>query len=508
MATYYAMIRSARLCLLLFLALPAMVQAQYNYTTNNGTITITQYTGPGGAVIVPDFIDGLKVTGIGTAAFYQVSGMTSVTMGSNLTTIADNAYFQCYNLASATIAGSVTNIGLGPFVDCQSLTGISLSSPSEFYSVTNGVLFDKAQTSLIQMPGGFNGSFTLAAAVTNVGLALIGNTLTSISVDPANLFFASLNGVLFDKSLTYLYSYPGGAPGAYTVPKAVTTIVSAAFEYSPGITSVTIGTNVTSIGLFALFDCPNLTAITVDTNSALYSSVNGILFDRNKTLLIQYPSALPGSYVIPDTVVTIGDGAFADNPGLTSVVIPNSVTDIGQQAFYSCQNMTNLTLGSGVKSIGQLAFFLGQGLRHVVFPASLASLGFESFAGCQKLTNACFEGNEPVDEGSVFLFDNALSTILHVNGTTGWGAAYDGIVTAPCATCGGTAPQLAIALSGAEVILTWADSFSGFTLQSTPNITPSPAWSTVNPPPADLNGLNTVTNSTSGKGKFYRLVGP
>ena len=95
------------------LALPAVVQAQFIFTTNSGAITITQYTGPGGDVIIPDTINGLPVTTIGQAAFYQVSSLTSVTFGTNVTTIADNAIFQCPSLASVAIPASVTNIGIG-----------------------------------------------------------------------------------------------------------------------------------------------------------------------------------------------------------------------------------------------------------------------------------------------------------------------------------------------------------------------------------------------------------
>src|ERR1700690_1141894 len=90
-----------QVCLLL--ALPAAVQAQFIYTTNNGTITITGYTGPGGAVAIPDTISGLPVTSIGANAFYQTFSMTSVTIGTNVTTIGDNAFFQCTSLTSATI---------------------------------------------------------------------------------------------------------------------------------------------------------------------------------------------------------------------------------------------------------------------------------------------------------------------------------------------------------------------------------------------------------------------
>jgi hypothetical protein len=292
--------------------------------------------------------------------------------------------------------------------------------------------------------------------------------------------------------------------GSYTVPNGVTTIVSASFEYATGVTNVTIGTNVSSIGLFAFYDCPNLTAISVNATNAYYSSTNGILFDKNKTMLIQYPSGLGGSYIVPGTVANVGDGAFGDAFGLTSIVIPNSVTNIGQQAFYSCEGLASLTIGSGVGTIGQLAFFFCPALTHVVFPASVTNLGFEAFAGCQNLTNVCFEGNQPMDGGSVFYFDNALSTILHVNGTTGWGVAYDGIPTAPCATCGGSVSELAITRAGANAILSWPAIFTGFMLQSTTNLV-SPFWSTVSPVPVILNGHNTVTNAISGAQKFYRL---
>ncbi|MGA2248088.1 MAG: leucine-rich repeat protein [Verrucomicrobiota bacterium] len=109
------------------LALPAAVQAQFIFTTNNGTITITQYTGSGGDVTIPDTINGLPVTTVGQTSFYQVSSLNSVTFGTNVTTIANNAIFQCPSLASVTIPATVTNIGSGPMVDCKSLTTISVS---------------------------------------------------------------------------------------------------------------------------------------------------------------------------------------------------------------------------------------------------------------------------------------------------------------------------------------------------------------------------------------------
>lgn len=494
------------LILLMLLALPAAVQAQFNYTTNNNTITISQYTGAGGNVIIPDFINGLKVATVGSAAFFQIAGLTAVTFGTNVTTIAANAVFQCPNITSVLIPASVTNIGQGPFIDCKSLTTISVNPSNSFYTNVSQVLFSKGQTSLLEFPGGVGGAYTIPATVTNVGQAFIGNSLTSISVNSGNTIYTNLNGVLCSKNKTQLISYPGGAPGSYVVPTNITTIVSAAFEYSTGVTDVTIGTNVTSIGLFAFFDCANLNSLAVNATNAFYSSTNGVLFDKKKNLLIQYPSALAGTYSIPATVTNIGDGAFADSINLTSVVIPNSVTNIGQQAFYFCPNLTSVAMSKNVKNIDQSAFFLCSGLSEMVFPASLTNLGQFAFGGCQNLASVCFEGNQPIDGGSVFYFDNALSTILYVNGATGWGATFDGIPTAVCATCNKTAPSVTIVSSGANVVVTWPASFNGYTLLSTTNLTPPTVWLTNSTVPVLVNTNYVVTNTATGPRKFFRLV--
>ena len=495
-----------RLLAAALLTLPVVMQSQFIYTTNNGVLTLTQYTGSGGDVTIPDKVGGLPVGMVAPAAFFQVSALTNVTFGTNVSTIANNAIFQCPNLAGVFIPASVTNIGVGPMIDCKSLTTISVSPANSIYTNLNQVLFNKSLTSLIEFPGGVGGSYTIPASVTNVGQAFIGNSLTAISVNPANTYFTNLAGVLFDKSKTFLASYPGGAAGSYAVPTNATTIVSGAFEYSTGLTTVSIGTNVSSIGTFAFYDCPNLTAISVNATNAFFSSTNGILFDKNKTTLIQYPIANTGSYLVPGTVVNIGDGAFGDAFGLTSIVILNGVTNIAQQAFYGCLNLSGVFLGNGVKTIGPNAFFYCSNLTDVVFPASLTSLGQYSFGGCLNLSGVCFSGNQPADGGSVFYSDPALSTILYVMGKTGWGATYDGISTAPCTTCGGGTPQLGILLSGTNVVVGWLAIFTGFTLEFTTNLVPPVVWTTNPTAPVVKNQFYAVTNPIAGTRMFYRLI--
>jgi hypothetical protein len=230
-------------------------------------------------------------------------------------------------------------------------------------------------------------------------------------------------------------------------------------------------------------------------------------------------------------VTNLENGAFGDAFGLTSVVIPDSVTSIGEETFYSCQNLANVSLGNNVVNIGEeafyyctslseiaipnsttniapLAFYYCPSLTSVTFGASLKTIGLEAFGGCEYLTNACFAGDEPVDGGSIFYYDISLSTILYVSSTTGWGATYDGYTTTPCAECGNGAPTLTVTRSGTNVLLTWSSDYTGFTLQSTTNLSPSGIWNNVSPAPVIINGLNTVTNSISGKQNFYRLVSP
>src|SRR6266567_1054841 len=113
--------------MLLLLTLPAAVQAQFNYTTNNGTITITGYTGLGGAVAIPSTITELPVTSIGVYAFQYNTNLTSVTIPNSVTSIGDWAFDRCWRLTSVMIPGSVTSIGNFAFYECG-LTSVMIPS--------------------------------------------------------------------------------------------------------------------------------------------------------------------------------------------------------------------------------------------------------------------------------------------------------------------------------------------------------------------------------------------
>ena len=110
--------------LLLLLTLPTVVEAQWGYTTNNGAITITGYTGPGGAVTIPDTIDGLPVTSIAGYAFLNCFSLTSVMIPDGVSDIGTLAFNGCIHLISATVPSSVTNLAYFAFGNCTRLTGV------------------------------------------------------------------------------------------------------------------------------------------------------------------------------------------------------------------------------------------------------------------------------------------------------------------------------------------------------------------------------------------------
>ena len=323
--------------LLLLLALPAAVEAQFTCTTNNGTITITGYTGPGGAVTIPNVINGYPVTAIGFGAFFNCTSLTSVSIGTSVTSIGGRTFENCTNLTSITIPDSVASIGELTFAGCDSLT------------------------------------------------------------------------------------------------------------------NVWIGVNLTSIGSAAFDYCRSLTAITVDAFNSSYSSVDGVLFNKSVTTLVLCPRAKAGSYVIPNSVIGIGDYSFSDCPCLTSITIPNSVVSIGLYAFGSCtmlssvsmgngvksigdgafnycSMLTNVTIGSGVTSLGAGAFQYCTGLTSVTIPGSVSSIGGYAFSDCPLLAVACFLGNAPSADSTVF--QNGHATVYYLPGTTGWGPTFGGRLTA------------------------------------------------------------------------------
>src|SRR5262245_65587472 len=125
----------------ILLSTPLAATAQFTYTTINGKITITGYTGPGGAVTIPATINGLPVTDIGDYAFQNKASLASVTIPGTVTSIGAQSFFGCTSLTNVMIPGSVDSIGDLAFYNCTSLMAITVDAANAFYSSLDGALF-------------------------------------------------------------------------------------------------------------------------------------------------------------------------------------------------------------------------------------------------------------------------------------------------------------------------------------------------------------------------------
>jgi hypothetical protein len=176
---------------------------------------------------------------------------------------------------------------------------------------------------------------------------------------------------------------------------------------------VTIPDSVTTIGEYAFFECEGLTSVTIGS---------GVTSIRQEAFT--YCTSL-ASVTIPDSVTSIGEGAFGSCTSLTSVTIPDSVTSIGNNVFHNCTGLTSLKIGSGVISIPDWAFAGCANLASVTIPASVTQIGHYAFYDCTSLTSAYFLGNRPSSGMSVFDgTDDAI--VYYLSGTTGWSATFEG----------------------------------------------------------------------------------
>ena len=193
-----------------------------------------------------------------------------------------------------------------------------------------------------------------------------------------------------------------------TIPDNVISIGIYAFSECTSLTSITIPDSVKSIGNYAFSDCTSLTTIEVGAENVNYADVNGVLFNKEKTLLHTYPAGKTGAnYVIANSVTSIGDSAFYLCTSLTSITIPDSVTSIGNGAFFNCTSLTSITIGNGVTSIGGYAFWKCTSLTSITIPNSVTSIGDEAFLRCTSLTSITIgNGVTSIED---YTFDNCTS---------------------------------------------------------------------------------------------------
>ena len=172
-----------------------------------------------------------------------------------------------------------------------------------------------------------------------------------------------------------------------TIPDSVTSIGFCVFSNCTSLTSITIPNSVTSISGGAFENCTSLTAINVASENSNYVSVNGVLYNKDKTTIICYPAGKKdNNYKIPDSLTEIDDYAFNGCISLSSVTIPNSVTSIGVYAFEYCASLKSITIPDSVPLVGPGAFSNCTNLTSVTIQNGVMYIGNEAFANCTSLT--------------------------------------------------------------------------------------------------------------------------
>ncbi len=329
----------------------------------------------------------IGLTSIGNSAFVGCSGLTSITIPAGVTSIGNYAFKYCSGLTSITIPESVTYIGNSAFVGCNSLdtlifNAVSCADFDDFTMIDERPFYNLNISTINIGENVQNIPAFFAYGLTNLTSITIPESVTSIG-DYAFCSCTGLTSITIPSSVTTIGNAAFNSCSglmSITIPEGVTSIGEIAFRGCSGLTSITIPESVISIGDFTFASCSELETITVNVNNSVYDSrdnCNAIIKTSDNQLISGCKNT-----IIPSSVTSIGDEAFFNCCGLTSITIPESVTSIGYDAFDGCSGLTSITIPEGVTSIGNYAFQYCSGLNEVysyISDPSQISMGYNVF---------------------------------------------------------------------------------------------------------------------------------
>lgn len=417
-----------------------------NIYFDKSTGTITYCDSSVKEAIIPETIEGVGVSCIGSSAFYK-----------------------CRILTSVTIPNSVTSISNRAFDGCTSLMEFVVSESSKSFSAVEGALFNKEKTMLIRYPlGKTNTSYEILNSVTSIGdwafrdcknltsvnipssvkgighSAFSGCTsLTSIEIPDSVTSIGGrafsdctgLTNVTIPNSVATIdHNTFNGCKGLVSVkiPDSVTSIGDSAFQDCKELMGIIIPNSVTSIGIAAFYGCKSLTSIEIPNGVEIIDQ--RVFQDCTNLTSIEIPNSVTyiGWYAfgyctnltkitIPNRVRGIGSNAFECCTSLTSVELPNSVRSISQYAFQGCTALKNLTMPSQLREIGQSAFKDCTGLETLNIP-SVGTIDASAFSGCTALTSVSLPKNVKTIGNAAFRYCDNIKDVYYAGSETEWSA--------------------------------------------------------------------------------------
>ena len=394
------------------------------------------------SITIPD-----SVTSIGKNAFIGCSSLTSVIFGNNVTSIGEYAFNGCSSLTFVIFGNNVTSIGVGAFYNCRSITSITI--PNSVTSIGD-YAFENCE-SLTSIVIGNNvismgdcafsrckaiTSITIPDSVTSIGRSafmectslssiIIGNNVTSLS-DMVFMGCTSLTSVTIPDKVSSMgeAAFCGCTSlTSISIPDSVMSLDDSVFVHCSSLSSIKIGSGVTSIGKSAFDYCISLTEISVDSSNSQYCSVNGVLYTKDKTKLIRYPGGNGGDYIIPNSVISIGETAFMGCTYLKSITMPDSVTSIGIGAFALCELFKSIAIPNSVTFIDEMAFypfeFYESNGVDIIEPTAKNLAGYTFINKSGKMVKQ--EGAPPSTTTYTVTFrvnGNTIDTVSYENGAT------------------------------------------------------------------------------------------
>jgi Flp pilus assembly protein protease CpaA len=355
----------------------------FTFSENGSNCTLIKYSGAGGDVTIPSVATNAEggftytVTVIGDDAFQLCYSLTFVIIPDGVLEIGKGAFSYCDNLAEVTIPKSVTVIGDQAFSSCDMLTEIKVADGNMSWASEDGVLYNKSKSLLHTCLQGKSGSFIIPSSVTEIASSAFRScrNLSSITI-PNSVTEIGHSAFAYCSSLAEI-----------TIGNSVTTIGRSAFYGCESLTSITIPNSVKVIGVGVFANCSMLTEINVADGNISWVSEDGVLYNKDRSLLHTCPSGKSGSFIIPSSVTEIEGYAFYSCSDLSSITIPNSVTAIDSFAFWDCHSLTSAVIPNSVTTIGDYAFSNCSSLTPVIIPNSVTTIGRGAFVGCISLTS-------------------------------------------------------------------------------------------------------------------------